>query len=259
MESGSCARLSAAARWSILSKRPRMSNSLPSCTPSPLPHQRHRIRAERRGVPKESRWKKAPRWLQDHRDHRLPPDLPPLGTPASARPLPSSEWARPDRRREVAARQSRFQLVQVVAELALDISIDSASTPAAPPLALTRLNASHTSALGMETASSSERAPPACAVGVPLRPDNATLRSIAITATSPLLRVAPPLGCASVLSASWCALVPFPLHRSRRFPQFDIGARATLALPLCRTPHGQSAGSRHACPGVTSIPGFGVV
>jgi hypothetical protein len=65
------------------------------------------------------------------------------------------------------------------------------------------------------------------------------LRSIAVTAISSLLRAAPPLDRASVLSASCIALVPFPSHRNRRFPQFNIGARTALALPLCRTPHGQ--------------------
>src|ERR1022692_930743 len=85
------------------------------------------------------------------------------------------------------------------------------------------------------------------------------LRSILITRTSSLLRVAPPLDRASVLSASCWALVPFPWHRDRRFPQFNIGARSDLTLPLCRTPHGQEAGSRHADPGLTRTPGFDVV
>jgi len=62
------------------------------------------------------------------------------------------------------------------------------------------------------------------------------LRSLAITATSSLLRAAPPLGGASVLSASPCGLAPFPGHRHRRFPQFNARARTRLALPLCRTP-----------------------
>jgi len=65
------------------------------------------------------------------------------------------------------------------------------------------------------------------------------LRSIAIAATSALLRAAPSLDRVSVFSALRCALVPFPLHRDRRFPQFNIGARTRMALPLCRTSHGQ--------------------
>jgi len=62
------------------------------------------------------------------------------------------------------------------------------------------------------------------------------LRSAAVTAASALLRAAPPLGGASVLSASPFGLVPFPSHRRRRFPQFNARARITQALPLCRTP-----------------------
>ena len=59
------------------------------------------------------------------------------------------------------------------------------------------------------------------------------LRSTTITAASALLRVALRLGRASVMSASRFALVPFPLHRDRRFPQFNMRARIGLALPLC--------------------------
>ena len=85
------------------------------------------------------------------------------------------------------------------------------------------------------------------------------LRSTAITAASSLLRVAPPLDHASILSASrFWPLVPFSLHRGRRFPQFNVGAQTQLALPLCRTPHGQYTGSRHACPGLPKTPGFDV-
>src|SRR5690606_28493524 len=62
------------------------------------------------------------------------------------------------------------------------------------------------------------------------------LRSTAITAASARLRVAPPLDGASVLSASPFGLAPFPSHRRRRFPPFNVRARITLTLPLCRTP-----------------------
>jgi len=62
------------------------------------------------------------------------------------------------------------------------------------------------------------------------------LRSAAITAASSLLRVAPPLDGASLLSASPLGLEPFAWHRRRRFPQFNVRTRITLALPLCRTP-----------------------
>src|SRR5439155_20988917 len=112
----------------------------------------------------------------------------------------------------------------------------------------------------LQTASSCDHTPPARAVGLIPDPMTRPLRSIAITATSTLLRVVPPLDRASVLSASrLVALGPFPLHRDRRFPQFNIGARTKLALPLCRTSHGQSAGPRHACPGIALTPGFDVV
>lgn len=85
------------------------------------------------------------------------------------------------------------------------------------------------------------------------------LRSTAITAASSLLRVAPPLDRASVLSASLVRLVPFPCHRDRRFPQFRVRARTELTLPLCRMPHGQYTGARHADPGRTSTPGFDII
>ena len=65
------------------------------------------------------------------------------------------------------------------------------------------------------------------------------LRSISIAETSSLLQVAPPLDRPSVISASCFALEPFPLHGGRRLPLFNIGAQTALALPLCRTPHGQ--------------------
>jgi len=48
------------------------------------------------------------------------------------------------------------------------------------------------------------------------------LRSTAITAASTLLRAAPSLGDASLLSASPFELVPFASHRHRRFPQFNV-------------------------------------
>jgi len=64
------------------------------------------------------------------------------------------------------------------------------------------------------------------------------LRSATITAASSLLRAAPSLDSASLLSALPIGLVPFAWHRCRRFPQFNARARITLALPLCRTPLG---------------------
>src|SRR5262249_52334755 len=50
------------------------------------------------------------------------------------------------------------------------------------------------------------------------------LRSTAITAASTLLRAAPPLGGALLLSASPFGLVPFAWHRRRKFPQFNARA-----------------------------------
>jgi hypothetical protein len=64
------------------------------------------------------------------------------------------------------------------------------------------------------------------------------LCSAAITAASTLLRAAPSLDGALLLSALPFGLVPFASHRRRRFPQFNIRARSRLALPLCRTPSG---------------------
>lgn len=85
------------------------------------------------------------------------------------------------------------------------------------------------------------------------------LRSATITAASSLLRAAPPLGGASRLSASPFELVPFALHRHRRFPQFNVRARIRLTRPLCRTPLGPSAGNGQTDRGATSLPGFDVL
>src|SRR5690606_24626385 len=85
------------------------------------------------------------------------------------------------------------------------------------------------------------------------------LRSITVTVTSSLLRAAPPLDRASVLSASRFALEPFPSHRDQRLPQVPLAARIELPLPLCRWARSQKAGSRHADPEFTSTPGFDVV
>src|SRR5271165_6448186 len=51
-----------------------------------------------------------------------------------------------------------------------------------------------------------------------------SLRSPAITAVSTLLRTAPSLGGASLMSASRFGLGPFAWHRRRRFPQFNARA-----------------------------------
>jgi len=65
-----------------------------------------------------------------------------------------------------------------------------------------------------------------------------SLRSSAIAAVSTLLRTAPSLGGASLLSASPFGLGPFAWHRRRRFPQFNARAWDRIAPPLCRTPSG---------------------
>jgi len=48
------------------------------------------------------------------------------------------------------------------------------------------------------------------------------LRSTAVTAVSSLLRAAPSLDGASLLSALPIGLVLFAWHRRRRFPQFNV-------------------------------------
>ena len=48
-----------------------------------------------------------------------------------------------------------------------------------------------------------------------------------------------PVPRVGTLSLAGAPLVPFPLHRDRRFPQFSTRARTRMALPLCRTSHGQ--------------------
>ena len=75
-------------------------------------------------------------------------------------------------------------------------------------------------------------------------------------ATTPWSVPAPRLGTLGLERAS---LGRLPSHRDRRFPQFRIRARTELAPSLCRTPPTQSAGSRWACPGATSLPGFDVI
>ena len=62
------------------------------------------------------------------------------------------------------------------------------------------------------------------------------LGSKSITDPSTLLRVGPPLRCASVLWALRLFLLPAPLTSQRRFLQFRTRARTELAPSLCRTP-----------------------
>src|SRR5215211_75904 len=88
---------------------------------------------------------------------------------------------------------------------------------------------------------------------------------------SPLLRDGPPLCPASVLGPSQLPLLgdlpsatgrrPQPRHwppaaSGRQVPTFRTRAQTTLAPPSCRTPPGQSAGTRQAHPGATTRPRF---
>ena len=89
------------------------------------------------------------------------------------------------------------------------------------------------------------------------------LRSPAITAGSPLLRAGPPAHAVSVLSAS--RVMPLERAPSRHpaprqaavsahaFPRSARKPQAGLTSPPCRTPPGQSAGSRQAPPGPDKI------
>ena len=97
------------------------------------------------------------------------------------------------------------------------------------------------------------------------------LRSSPITGPSPLIRDGPPLCPASLLSPSQIRCLGFslettgrrpePLHwpavpSGRQVPEFRTRAQTTLAPPSCRTPPGQSTGSRQAPPGATTRPRF---
>ena len=88
-----------------------------------------------------------------------------------------------------------------------------------------------------------------------------TLRSSPITGPSSLLRVGPPLCPASVLNPSRISRLRLSLPRptagpcwrhwppagaGRQVPTFHTRAQAKLTPPPCRTPPGQSAGTRQA-------------
>jgi hypothetical protein len=83
--------------------------------------------------------------------------------------------------------------------------------------------------------------PPGHRVDPPCLPDDATPLLHRRYSGLNLLRVAPFLGVVSLLSALSFGLAPLAWHRSRRFPQFN--ARNRIALPLCQTPNGPSAGT----------------
>ena len=106
-------------------------------------------------------------------------------------------------------------------------SIDCSSTPAAPLFAFTRLYASQTSHLEIQTALPHSSAPPIAGWLIESRLHNTTPSLHPVSGTSPLLRVVPPLGSASVLSPSW--FFHLWLLRSHRSPRFPRSARPPLA------------------------------
>src|SRR5271165_2771468 len=94
---------------------------------------------------------------------------------------------------------------------------------------------------------------------VALRPElnNATPRSSPITGPSSLLRVAPPLCPASVLSSSqgppaWIS----PFASGRQVPAFHIEAWIRVTPPSCRMPPGQKSGHPQTRPRLTNSPWF---
>ena len=89
------------------------------------------------------------------------------------------------------------------------------------------------------------------------------LRSTPITGASALLRASPPTHPASVLGTSQFLLLgdlPLPATRAgvsgRAFPRSVQQQQTRLASPSCRTPPGQSAGTRQAHPGDNLKPRF---
>ncbi len=90
------------------------------------------------------------------------------------------------------------------------------------------------------------------------------LRSTPITGASPLLRASPPTHPASVLNTSQFLLLgALPLTTPAgaavsgwAFPRSVQPQQTRLASPSCRTPPGQSAGTRQAHPGNNLKPRF---
>ncbi len=90
------------------------------------------------------------------------------------------------------------------------------------------------------------------------------LRSTPITGASPLLRASPPTHPASVLNTSQFLLLgALPLTTPNgaavsgwAFPRSMQPQQTRLASPSCRTPPGQSAGTRQAHPGNNLKPRF---
>src|SRR5688500_15637407 len=91
-----------------------------------------------------------------------------------------------------------------------------------------------------------------------------TLRSTPITGASALLRSGPPARPATVLSLlRFRPLEVLPLTTltraavsGRAFPRSMREQQIRLTSPLRRTPLGQSAGTRQACPGTKAPPRF---
>src|SRR5947209_13925087 len=90
------------------------------------------------------------------------------------------------------------------------------------------------------------------------------LGSTPITGVSQLLRAGPPAFPATVLNPSrFRPLGTLPLSTSNlvpvsgnAFPRSAWKQQIRLALPLCRTPPGQSTGTRQTCPGIKKTPRF---
>jgi hypothetical protein len=85
------------------------------------------------------------------------------------------------------------------------------------------------------------------------------LRSLGLSPTSPLLRVAPSLCLASIRWSlgfhPWTSL----FTSRRQVPTFRTRAWFRVTPPLCRVPSRQAADSLWTCPGLTTRPGFDTV
>lgn len=115
--------------------------------------------------------------------------------------------------------------------------IDSWSTPAAPSFAFTFWYASQYNGFGyVKWLCHSEQFLLFSQLTFLFDRIMQSLRSSLITRPSSLLRVAPHLDGASVLSASLFTLVSFPLHHHRRRQQFNDRARIKITTSLRQSP-----------------------
>ena len=158
--------------------------------------------------------------------------------------------------------------VEIVLEVCFELLDGHPVPPAAPLLRLTCLYASHTSCFGMTNGLSigpdlPTRLLPGDALPVARanKPRmSRPLRSTPITEASPLLRAGPPASAATVLNASQFPLpgalpVTTPVRvdvSALAFPRSMQKPQTRLAPPPCRTPSGQSTGTRQTLPEVAS-------